>query len=88
MPGAAPDDMRMAHREARVPLAPPLGMLALEIGNILNRRAKARGTNHGAIRAGQAAVGHVVPSRMLIISIEKFFDSGGPLSCPLDPRLV
>ena len=52
-------------RVAGVPDPPPLGVIAGQVGDVLGCRAEAGGAHHGAVAAGQAPGGDVVPVRGL-----------------------
>src|SRR5262249_6802996 len=71
---AASVHVGVPHREAGVPAAPPRGLFPGEVGGVLNRGAEAGGTDQGAVGAGQAAPGDVVPARVLEVAVEKLFD--------------
>ena len=55
----------MAEGEARVPPLQPLGMVTVEGRHVLHGGAEARRAHERAVRARQAAVGHVVPLRVV-----------------------
>src|SRR5450759_987649 len=61
----APVDVRVVDREARVPALVALDVLAGEVGDVLDRRAEARRADHRAVAARQAALGDLVPARVL-----------------------
>ena len=52
-------------------VAPALGLLAREVGVVLDRRAEAGRADQGAVAAGEAALGDVVPARMLEVVREQ-----------------
>ena len=62
-PDAPAMDVRETGREARVPGSPPLRCRSSEVGDIFDTRAETGWTNHGAIRAAQAAVADGLPMR-------------------------
>src|SRR4030042_678222 len=68
-------DVREIHGETRVQLAPAFGVLARQVCDIFHGRAEAGGTDHRAVAAGQAALGDVVPARVLIVAVEQLFDA-------------
>src|SRR5271157_4412187 len=68
-------DVGEVHREARVPFPPAFGVLASQVSSVFHRGAEAGGAHHGAVRARQATVRHVVPLRMLVVAVEEFLDS-------------
>src|ERR1035437_5645177 len=72
---AASVDIGKTLREARIQTAPALGMFASNIGYVFDRGAETRGADHGAVGAGQAAGGNVVPAWMLEILVEQIFDA-------------
>ena len=53
--------------EAGIPALPTLRVLAGQVGDVLDRGAEARGTDHRAVGAGQAAAGDVVPARRFLM---------------------
>ena len=62
-----------------------------EIAVILDRGAEAGRADHGAVAAGQAALGDLVPARMLEIGLQQLFDArrsraGGPSGSPCARR--
>ena len=63
--------------ETGVPLPLPLDVVALQIGNFLDRAAKAGRANHRAIRARQAALGDFVPARMFQVRQQQIADAVG-----------
>src|SRR6266542_2577499 len=62
------------HREARIPSAPPLGVLARQIRHVFHSRAETGRADHRAIGAGQAARGDVVPTRMFVVAVKQPFN--------------
>ena len=66
---AAAVDKGEIHGEAGIPFAHPLGGRAAQIAVILDRRAEAGRAHHGAVAAGETALGDVVPSRMIEIAL-------------------
>jgi hypothetical protein len=58
---------RKIHCEAGIPGPPALGMIARNIGNILNRRAETGGTNHRTICASQTTFRNLIPARVFEI---------------------
>ena len=81
-PDTAAGDVGKIHVKARVPLAPSLSMLAGEIRNILDRRTEAGRADHRAIGTSQTTGRDVIPSRMLVIAVEQFFDVSGVHDAP------
>src|SRR3954452_9103132 len=71
---AAAVDVGVPEREARVPHADALGLVAGEVGHVLDVAAEARRAHHRAVAARQAAIGHVVPARMLEVVGEQVLD--------------
>jgi hypothetical protein len=61
-------------REARVLHARVLGLLAGEVGEVLGGAAEARRADLGAVAARQAALGDVVPARMLEVAEQQVAD--------------
>src|SRR5262245_61315232 len=74
---AAAVNVSEIHREARVPPAPSLGMLARQIRHVFHGRAETGRANHRAIGAGQTARGNIVPARMFVVAIEQAFNVSG-----------
>src|SRR5208337_2295561 len=64
-------NVRKILRKTGVPFTPALGVRTADIADILDRGAEAGGTDHGAIGAGQATVGDVLPARMIEVVIEQ-----------------
>ena len=60
--------------ETRIPLALALHMFTRQICNFRDAAAKACRTDHRAIRAGQAATGHLVPAGMVEIVEQQISD--------------
>src|SRR5271157_3040726 len=73
----SPMDIRKTLREAGIPPAPTLGVVTGYVAHIFHGCTEARRADHGAIGAGQAACGNVIPARMLEVLVEKLFDSCG-----------
>ena len=74
---AAAVDVGEIHGEAGIPLAHPLGGGAGEIAVILDGGAEAGRAHHGAVAAGQATLGHLVPARVVQIAFEQLLDAVG-----------
>ena len=55
-------------------------LLAGEVARVLDRRAEAGRADHRAVAAGEAALGDVVPARMLEIGEEQVVDAVGVAS--------
>ena len=70
-PHVAPGRVGMVEVEARIPEADSLAALAVEIGNLFDRVAEAGRADHGAVGARQAALGHLVPPRVLEVIVEQ-----------------
>src|ERR1019366_178149 len=70
----APVDVGVVHREARVPalVAPPV--LARQVGHVLHARTEAGGAHHRAVPAREAALGHLIPARVLEVAIQQVPD--------------
>ena len=77
---AAAMDKREIHGEAGIPFPHPFCRRAAQIAVILYRRTEAGGANHGAVAAGQAALGDVVPARMIEVAQQQL-----PQSLRLQP---
>ena len=67
----------MVEVEAGVPLARPLGLLAGEVARVLDRVAEAGRADEGAVAAGEAALGDLVPARVLHVPVEQLLDPVG-----------
>ena len=74
---AASVDIGKALRKAGIPAAPAFGVISGNVSHIFHRGAEACGADHGAVGTGQATAGHVVPTRMLKVLVEKLFDACG-----------
>src|SRR5262249_58040172 len=70
-PDRAAVDERVVDREARVPDPEASGLLAGEVGLVLDRRAEARRADERAVAAGEAALGDVVPALVLEVPGEQ-----------------
>lgn len=95
-PGGGPDaaamDVREVQRETRVPAPPVFSMCSADVTGILDRRAKARRTHHGAVGACKAAHRDIVPTWVFEVLRERFFDTtgvnnSGLMSCRIRGRL-
>lgn len=75
-------EIRKLEREARVPPAPPFGVVAREVGHILDGRAEARRADHRAIGATKAALADIEPRRTLCVALQKI-----ARSCRVDRSL-
>src|SRR5262249_35304103 len=62
--------------KARIPAPPSFRVIAREIGNLLDSRAKTCRTHQRAVRAGQASGSDIVPAGILVIPVQHFFDAG------------
>ena len=60
--------------KTRIPATPALGMVTGHVGDVLDRRAEAGRADERAVRAREAALGHVVPALMLVARIQKLLD--------------
>ena len=58
-------------------------MCSIQIADFFHRATEASWTDHGAIRARQAALGDVIPTRMLQLGEQCLADVGG-VQMPLD----
>src|SRR5450755_162881 len=67
-------NVRVVDREAGIPALVTFDVLALEIGDVLHRRAEARRADHRAVAAGQAALGDLVPTRVLEVAVQQPLD--------------
>ena len=67
----------MVEGEAAIPLAHPLGLLPGEVAHVLDRVAEAGRADEGAVAAGQAALGDLVPARVLHVPVEQLLDPVG-----------
>src|SRR5262245_15745384 len=73
LPDAAAVDVRVVDREAGVPDAVALGA-AVQVVRVLDRGAEAGRAGHRAVAAGQAALGDLVPPRMLEVLDQQVAD--------------
>src|SRR5262249_15415346 len=68
--------VREIEREARIPSAPSLGVLAGQVGAVFHSGAETGRAYHCAVGAGQTARCDLVPTRMFIVAIKQLFDIG------------
>ena len=73
---AAAVDIREIHCEAGIPSLPALRVVTLQAGDVFNGGAKACGTDHGTVGAGEAAGRHIVPSRIPVIAVKQLLNVG------------
>ena len=66
----------MPEREARVPQPGVLGLAAGQVGGVLDGAAEARRADQRAVAAAQAAVGDLVPARVLGVGLQQVADVG------------
>ena len=76
-PDAAAVDVGVVDREAAVPDARALGVAAAEVGGVLDARAEAGRADERAVAAGEAALGDLVPARMLEVAGEQVAEVAG-----------
>src|SRR5579872_5269142 len=67
-------DVREIHGEAGVPLPPAFRLIPGKVGHLFNRGAEASRADHRAVGTREASRGHILPSRMVVIAVEEFFD--------------
>src|SRR3569833_932070 len=79
--GALPDtaamDVAVLQSETGIPGPHPLGAGARKIAVVLDRGAEAGRADHGAVAAAQAALGDLVPARMLQIALQQLLQPLG-----------
>src|SRR5512140_2394052 len=75
-PDAASVDVGEVEGVARVPPPPALGRGASQVRGILDRRAEARRAYHRAVRAGEAALGDLLPARALGAGGQELLQAG------------
>src|ERR1700758_2934549 len=63
--------------EAGIPPPPALGVVTRHVAHVLDGCTEASWADHGAVGAGQAAGGDVVPAGMFEVLIQQFLDAGG-----------
>src|ERR1039457_3397665 len=63
--------------EAGIPAAPAFGVIPGNVSHIFDGSAKAGRADHGAIGTRQAAACDIVPTWMIKVLVEKFFDTRG-----------
>src|SRR5215471_16858710 len=71
---AAAVQVRVLKREAGIPGPPPFRVLSRQIADVLDIRAEAGGADQGAVGAGQAPLGDVVPAGILPVAGEELAD--------------
>ena len=69
--------VREIQSETRVPSLPAFRMFAGKIRRIFSRGAETGGTNHGAITAGKASCGLLLPDGAFEVAREHFLQAGG-----------
>src|SRR5919202_5134321 len=74
---AAAVDVGVLEVEAGVPAPGALGLLAREVGDVVDAVAEARGADQRAVAAGQAAVGHLLPAGVLEVAQQELADIAG-----------
>ena len=74
---AAAVDVGEVHGEAGVPAPGAFGLAAGKVAGVLDRGAEAGRADHGAVAAGEAAAGDLVPARMLEVVHQQVADAVG-----------
>src|SRR5690606_37970954 len=72
----APMYVGKIHREARIPDPPAFGLLAGQIGGVLDSCAETGRADHRAVAAGHAARGDIFPVRVIVAFVESLLEAG------------